>query len=198
MDYELVLTEDVQVVLVFMFHYYTFEGPIISLDDNSGILALTGLSIRDKIRYTFLINRGREGTRIENDGSTYTYDNDRLRVYFFTNLVNGSKIYKLNRENSQQDDSVIAYNRGFESDRRFDLLSGSNRHYVNIWGTSIKDFPDGSALHGLECMYDNHKRRSVISSKLSLTSISDQYPEPQQIKKAVHAGVINFQNYFLS
>lgn len=197
MDHELVLTEDVQVVLVFMFHYYTFEGPIISLDDNSGILALTGLSTGDKIRYTFLINRELEGKRVENNGSTYIYDNDRLRVYFFTDLVNGSKIYQLNREDSLQDDSVVIYNRGFESDKRFDLLSGSNRHYVNIWGTSIKDFPGGSALHGLECMYDDHKRRSVISSKLSLTSISDQYSEPLEIKKAVHAGVINLQNYFL-
>jgi hypothetical protein len=182
-----------------MFTYYTFEGPIISLDDNSGVLTLTGLSTREKIQYTFLINREREGTRIESDGSTYTYDNDRLRVYFFTDLVNGSKIYRLNREESlQDDDSVVIYNRGFESNRRFDLLSGSNRHYVNIWGTSIRDFPNGSTLHGLECIYNNHKRQSFISSKLSLVAISDHYSKTTENKKIPHICVSNLQQYFQS
>ncbi|MEW8026432.1 MAG: hypothetical protein AB2809_07590 [Candidatus Thiodiazotropha sp.] len=179
-----------------MFNYYTFEGPIISLDDKSGILALAGLSARDKIRYTFLINREMEGTRIEGNGTTYTYDNDRLRVYFFTNLVNGSRIHTLNRCDSQQEDSIVTYNRGFESKRRFDLLSGSKKHYVNIWGVSISDWPDGSTLHGLECVYDDNRRRSVISSKLSLVSISDLYSRPTESDKTTYTGAELLQQYF--
>ncbi|PVV05953.1 MAG: hypothetical protein B6D82_19025, partial [gamma proteobacterium symbiont of Ctena orbiculata] len=70
-----------------MITYYTFEGPIISLDDRSGMLRRAGITLNDNVRYTFLVNRELEGTRIEDDGSTHTYDNDRLRVYFFANLI---------------------------------------------------------------------------------------------------------------
>ncbi len=179
-----------------MFNYYTFEGPIISLDDNSGILTLAGLSVKDKIRYTFLINREMEGTRTGDDGSTYTYDNDRLRIYFYTHLVNGSRIHTLNQFDSQRKESFVTYNRGFESDRRFDLLSGSEKHYVNIWGVSISDWPDGSTLHGLECVYDNIGGRSVISSKLSLVSISDIYSHPAGDETTPYNGVDLLQQYF--
>jgi hypothetical protein len=186
--------KDVQAVL--MINYYTFVGPIINLDDNSGLLALAGLSTKDTIRYTFLINRGMEGTRIKNGGDTHTYDNDRLKVYFYTDLIKGSSIHKLNRYNSHKDDSVITYNRGFESNRRFDLLSGSNKHYVNIWGISINNSPDGTALHGLECVYDKNKKRSVISSKLSLISISDQYAIPPHNETAENAYVGQIHQLF--
>jgi hypothetical protein len=179
-----------------MFNYYTFEGPIISLDDNSGVLSPTGLTAGDKIRYTFLINRNIEGTRTEIDGSRYVYDNDRLRVYFYTELVNGSKIYRLNQSISHMEDSIITYNRGFESDRRFDLLSGSNKHYVNIWGSSINIGPDSMTLHGLECLYDKNRSRSVISSKLSLISISDHYNLQSYNEVAVDAGIGAIQGYF--
>jgi hypothetical protein len=186
--------KDVQAVL--MINYYTFEGPIINLDDNSGILALAGLSTKDKIRYTFLINREREGTRIQNNGSTYIYDNDRLRAYFFTDLIKGSSIQKLNRYDSHQDDSGVTYNRGFESNRRFDLLSGSSKHYVNIWGISINNCPNDRALHGLECVYDKNRKRSVISSKLSLVSISDHYAPPSLDEKTDDPYVGQIQQLF--
>ena len=176
-----------------MLNYYTFEGPIIHLDDSSGILAQVGLSANDRIRYTFLINRELEGTRIKGDGSTFTYDNDRLRVYFFTNLVSGSKIQALSRFESKQNDSVVTYNRGFESERRFDLLSGSNKHYVNVWGTSINDWPNGPTLHGLECVYGKNRKKSVISSKLSLISISDFYSLPVENNKSSNTGVSGLQ-----
>jgi hypothetical protein len=179
-----------------MINYYTFEGPIINLDDQSGILALAGLSSRDKIQYTFLINRTMEGIRIQNGGATYFYDNDSLRAYFYTDLIKGSSIRKLNRYDSQQDDSVVTYNRGFESNRRFDLLCGSNKHYVNIWGISINDCPNGLALHGLECVYDSDKKRSVISSKLSLISISDHYSPSPQTEQNENAYVGQIQQLF--
>jgi hypothetical protein len=179
-----------------MFNYYTFEGPIISLDDSSGVLSTAGLNAGDKVRYTFLIDRSREGIRMDNDGSRYVYDNDRLRVYFYTKLVNDSIIYKLNQCNAQLEDSTVIYNRGFESDRRFDLLSGSNKHYVNIWGVSINSCPEGMALHGLECVYDNNAARSVISSKLSLISISDHCPEPADNDQTAYAGIGSIQQYF--
>ena len=179
-----------------MFSYYTFEGPIICLDDNSGILERAGLTTSDRIRYTFLINREMEGTRIENDGSTHTYDNDRLRVYFYTDLINGSRIQRLRKSHFHRQDSVITYNRGFESDRRFDLLSGSNRHYVNIWGVSIKDCQNGARLHGLECMYDKNKRRSVISSKLSLISISNHYSKATETHQMSFINFGNLQQLF--
>jgi hypothetical protein len=155
-----------------MITYYTFEGPIINLDDEAGTLAHRGLSVNDNVRYIFLINRKMEGKRVEYDGSTHTYDNDRYRVYFFTNLIAGSRMQPPGAFESPGVPSV-SYNRGFESNRRFDLLSGSKIHYVNVWGTSISDWPNGPTLHGLECVYDKDRNRSVISSKLSLTSISD-------------------------
>ncbi|MEW8505446.1 MAG: hypothetical protein AB2598_01975 [Candidatus Thiodiazotropha sp.] len=157
-----------------MITYYTFEGPIISLDDKSGILSRAGITIDDHLRYTFLINRELEGTRIDDDGSTHTYDNDRLRVYFFAKLISGSKLVSFNKDATHPD---VTYYRGFESNKRFDLLSGSNKHYVNIWGISINDWPRGPALHGLECISGKDANRTVISSKLSLTSISDRYSE---------------------
>ncbi|MES9945610.1 MAG: hypothetical protein ABW080_11685 [Candidatus Thiodiazotropha sp.] len=181
-----------------MFNYYTFEGPILNLDDNSGLLAQAGLSASDKIRYTFLINRELEGTRIKGDGSTFTYDNDRLRVYFFTNLISGSRIQTLNQYHSLQNDSVVTYNRGFESDRRFDLLSGSNKHYVNVWGISINDWPSGPTLHGLECVYGKNKKKSVICSKLSLISIADFYSLPIENNKSSSFGTSGLQEYFPS
>ncbi|MES9972320.1 MAG: hypothetical protein ABW092_19995 [Candidatus Thiodiazotropha sp.] len=181
-----------------MFNYYTFEGPIIHLDDSSGILAKVGLSTNDKIQYTFLINRELEGTRIKGDGSTFTYDNDRLRVYFFTNLISGSKVQTLSRFKPQQSDSVVTYNRGFESERRFDLLSGSNRHYVNVWGTSITDWPNGPTLHGLECVYGKDRKKSVISSKLSLKSISDLYSLPVENNKLPNINASDIRQYFQS
>jgi hypothetical protein len=134
-----------------------------------------------------------EGTRIKNGGDTHFYGNDRLRVYFYTDLIKGSSTHKLNRHNAHQDDSVVTYNRGFESNRRFDLLSGSNQHYVNIWGISINNCPDGTALHGLECVYNKNRQRSVISSKLSLVSISDQYDQhpPNEQTENAYVGQIH-------
>lgn len=179
-----------------MFNYYTFEGPIISLDDSSGMLSYTGLSAGERIRYTFLINRGIEGTRTEDNGSRYIYDNDRHRTYFYTDLTNGSKIYKLNQCQPSEEKPIITYNRGFESQRRFDLLSGSNRHYVNIWGSSINIGPDSMALHGLECLYDENRVRSVICSKLSLMSISDYCDIDQYSERTANARISVIQDYF--
>jgi hypothetical protein len=178
-----------------MITYYTFEGPIISLDDHSGGLAGTGLSTNDNVRYTFLINREMEGKRIDYDGSIYTYDNDRYRVYFFTNLITGSMLKSFHAHESP-DDSVVSYNRGFESNRRFDLLSGSKRHYVNVWGASIKDWPNGPTLHGLECMYDNDRNRSVISTKLSLKSISDFYSNTVENESCISNGFIHPEHHY--
>jgi hypothetical protein len=179
-----------------MFNYYTFEGPIISLDDSTGVLSRAGFNASEKIRYTFLINRSMEGTRTEDGGNRYIYDNDRHRVYFYTNLINGSQLYQLNQNRSCSDKSIIAYNRGFESDRRFDLLSGSNNHYVNIWGNSIHIGPDSVSLHGLECLYDSNGSRSVICSKLSLMSISDQCNLNRLNQEEVNARCSVIQNYF--
>lgn len=181
-----------------MFNYYTFEGPILNLDDNSGILAQAGLYASDKIRYTFLINRELEGTRIKGDGSTFTYENDRLRFYFFTTLISGSRIQSLDQNHSPQNDSDVTYNRGFESDRRFDLLSGTNKHYVNVWGISINDWPNGPTLHGLECVYGKDRKKSVISSKLSLISIADFYSLPIENNKSSNIGLSDLQQYFQS
>jgi hypothetical protein len=179
-----------------MINYYTFEGPIISLDDNPGTFAQLGLSAGDKLRYTFLINRSIEGIRTEDDGSKYIYDNDRHRVYFFTDLISGDKTYQINQRKCHQDESIITFNRGFESERRFDLLSGSNKHYVNIWGNSIHIGPDSMSLHGLECVYDANKNRSVICSKLSLISISDHSNLADFNEKTVNNDTRSIQDYF--
>jgi hypothetical protein len=179
-----------------MYNYYTFEGPIISLDDSSGVLSSAGLSTGEKIRYTFLVNRSMEGTRTKEGGTQYVYDNDRNRVYFYTDLTNGSEIYKQNQIKSCNEEAMIIYNRGFESDRRFDLLSGSNKHYVNIWGNSIHIGPDSISLHGLECLYDCNRSRSVICSKLSLMSISDHCNLNRYNQEAVNARVCVIQDYF--
>ncbi|MEW8294843.1 MAG: hypothetical protein AB2588_13040 [Candidatus Thiodiazotropha sp.] len=161
-----------------MITYYTFEGPIISLDDRSGLLMHAGINVNDNVRYTFLVNRELEGTRIEDNGSRHTYDNDRLRVYFFANLISCSRIEALIEDAPHSNTPVVTYYRGFESNKRFDLLSGSSKHYVNIWGVSINDWPYGPTLHGLECVNGKNSKRSVVSSKLSLTSISDRYSNP--------------------
>jgi hypothetical protein len=181
-----------------MFNYYTFEGPIINMDDSSGLLAQAGYADIDKVRYTFLINREWEGTRVAGDGSIFTYDNDRLRVYFFTNLINQSKLLRLNQYLSLEQDRVVTYNRGFESNKRFDLLSGSNNHYVNIWGTSINDCPNGPTLHGLECVYDRDRNKSIISSKLTLISISDFHSLPIDNNSSFSIAVSGLQHYFQS
>ncbi|MEW8585706.1 MAG: hypothetical protein AB2531_08065, partial [Candidatus Thiodiazotropha sp.] len=86
-----------------------------------------------------------------------------------------SRIEALIEDAPHSNTPVVTYYRGFESNKRFDLLSGSSKHYVNVWGASINDWPYGPTLHGLECVNGKQAKRSVISSKLSLTSISDRY-----------------------
>ncbi|MCU7931723.1 MAG: hypothetical protein KZQ90_13055 [Candidatus Thiodiazotropha sp. (ex Codakia rugifera)] len=171
-----------------MLAYYTFEGSIDRIGDDAGAVANAGLSINDPICYVFLIDRERPGTRVIKDGSIFTYNDDMNRAYFFTDLISGSMIHEVDGGCFNGPTSIVRFNRGFESNSRFDLLTGSSDHFINIWGTSMSKWGIGTPLKAIEGAYDEHKNSSIYLSNLSLTSISDINLEPGK-RLSQHGGL---------
>ncbi|MCU7847304.1 MAG: hypothetical protein KZQ89_04745 [Candidatus Thiodiazotropha sp. (ex Lucinoma kastoroae)] len=169
-----------------MLAYYTFEGSIDRIGDDAGAIAIAGLSVNDPICYVFLIDRERPGTRIIKDGSIFTYNDDVNRAYFFTDLISGSMIHEVNGGSFKGPTSIVRFNRGFESNSRFDLLTGSSDHFINVWGASMSEWGIGTPLKAIEGAYDKHKNSSIYLSHLSLTSISDINLVP--IQRSSHHG----------
>ncbi|MEL0586602.1 MAG: hypothetical protein AAES65_17185 [Candidatus Thiodiazotropha sp. (ex. Lucinoma kazani)] len=156
-----------------MLAYYTFEGSIDRIGDDAGAAAIAGLSVNDPICYIFLIDRERPGTRVIKDGSIFTYNDDVNRAYFFTDLISGSMIHEVNGGSFKGPTSIVRFNRGFESNSRIDLLTGSSDHFINVWGASMSEWGIDTPLKAIEGAYDKHKNSSIYLSHLSLTSISD-------------------------
>jgi hypothetical protein len=180
--------------------YYTFEGAVDYIYDESGIIAAQGYLIDSPINYTVLIDFDADGYVLQSDGSMDRFadgygrdlfgdgyiSDDNYLDYFYAEFISGTiltsnnvpavaalNFYGVEEEYGQ------AMKDQFGGTVDTDLNFFTDYDTLGIGGALfIEEWVVGASLRGWQYAYDGDLS-SVLESNLILTDISDVAPVPE-------------------
>lgn len=176
--------------------YYTFEGTITSIENDSlGLVSQAGLIVSSQVSYTFLVDFDEQGFTIYADRPTYIPVDQDINDWFYDELITSPYLYS----DYGIFDEIRYYGQNYFGDfthgsivmtfnvNAQDSLYYGDAYYVGVGGIGLNselvtDWQVGDVVRGVEHYRAMNADASRIISSLTLTNITPApVPEPSTI-----------------